>query len=255
LTFPPKPQEGEKANVKKSLYILAGLAAMGGLGWFGAWVSAQPGGVQPAAATAKPVTKIGVMNIAKVLKNFNNANYLGDTLIQEAQQHENTLKTMQLDLQKEEMRITALPNGAEKDNAMKKVRADKAAIEEKQFDFRKKLSERQQEMAGTVMKAVDHIVDFLAKQNGLELVLQYPDATTDEEAKSPASAIRRLSAPAAMVAWKVPGLDISEEVIRYLNHYYPAPANYKPSTATGPSIVNPPAAPANTQPATNNPGR
>lgn len=229
--------------MKKILYLVAGVAALGSLGWFGTWVSGQqPGTVQPAVGTNKPVTKIGVMNIAKVLKNFTNANALGDQLIREAQDHENSLNLKKQELKKKELEIAAMPKGAAQDEAAKKLHADSFAVQELEIEFRKKLSERQSEMAGTVMKSIDHIVDFLAKQNGLEMVLAYPDATTDEEAKSPPNAIRRLSAPAATVIWKNPGLDISDEVVRYLNHYYPAPANYKPP-AGGVNLATPPSAP------------
>jgi Skp family chaperone for outer membrane proteins len=240
------------------MYILTGLAAMGGLGWFGAWVSAQQGGAPPApaATTTKPTTKVGVMNIAKVLKNFTKANYLGDTLIAEARQHEASLQTMRLDFQKEEARIMGLPKGPAQDDELKRLRAQKLTIDEKELDFKKKLAEKQSQMADTVMQAIDQIVEFLAKQNGFEMVISYQDATSEEETKLPGYSIRRLSVPGASVLWKVPGLDISEECIRYLNHYHKAPEGYKPSTMSVPGIGNPPAAPAGgAQPNSGVPGR
>ena len=235
------------AIVKKSLYILAGLVAMGGLGWFGAWVSAQNG--TPAAPAAKPTTKVGVMNIAKVLKNFTKANYLGDTLINEAKEHEQSLQKMKIQLQQDEQRVMAMPKGPAQDEELKRLRQSKLAIDEKEIDFKKKLAEKQSSMADTVMQAMDQIVEFLAKQNGLELVISYQDATSEEETKLPGYSIRRLSVPGASVMWKMPGMDISDEVIRYLNHYHKAPDGYKPSTG-GAAMATPPAAPANAQPGT-----
>jgi Skp family chaperone for outer membrane proteins len=238
------------AIVKKSLYIVAGLVAMGGLGWFGAWVSAQNG--TPPAPAPKPTTKVGVMNIAKVLKNFNKANYLGDTLINEAKEHEKSLTNMKIQLQQDEQRVMALPKGPAQDEELKRLRASKLSIDEKEIDFKKKLAEKQSTMADTVMQAMDQIVEFLSKQNGLELVVSYQDATSEEETKLPGYSIRRLSVPGATVMWKAPGMDISDEVIRYLNHYHKAPDGYKPSTG-GASMAAPPAAPSNVQPAGNPP--
>jgi Skp family chaperone for outer membrane proteins len=229
--------------VKKILYVFAGIVALGGLGWVGTWVSAQqqpPGTIQPASTNnAKPVSKIGVVNIAKVLKNFTKANYLGDTLLKEAKQHEDSLKLKQQELKKLEMNIAMMAKGPAQDEEAKKLRQANADLQELEIQLRKKVSERQADMANEVMKSIDHIVDFLAKQNGLELVLQYPDATTEEEAKLPVNSIRRLSAPAVMVAWRHPGLDISDEVVRYLNHYFPAPQGYTPSGAA--NLASPPA--------------
>jgi len=227
--------------VKKSLYILAGLLAMGGLGWFGAWVSAQQGGTPAPAPAAKPTTKVGVMNIAKVLKNFTKANYLGDTLINEAKEHEKSLNQSKIQLQQDEQRVMSLPKGPAQDEELKRLRATKLSIDEKEIDFKKKLAEKQSAMADQVMQAMDQIVDFLSKQNGLELVISYQDATSEEEMKLPGYSIRRLSVPGASVMWKVPGMDITDEVVRYLNHYHKAPDGYKPSVG-GANMAAPPAA-------------
>lgn len=223
--------------MKKTLFILAGLAALGGMGVFGTWVAAQNNGAPGApAANQTPATmKIGLVNIVKVLKGFDKANFLGETLINQAKGEEANLKKEQEQLTAEEARIAAMPDKAQRENAAREFEGKKFRFSQVMTDYRKRMSDKQGEMALEVNDNITRVIDVLAKTRSLELVLVYPDLASEKEAPTPALAFQRLSPPAATVAWKHPGLDITDHVIATLNHNFPSPAGTKPASATAPA--------------------
>lgn len=214
--------------MKRFLYILAGCAALACVAYFGRRSGAQDNNVKPASATSSP--KIGVVNLAMVLKNFNQANYLGDQLLEEAQKEELRLKTDRADLAKKETEIATIVDMKQREEAAKQHRLRQSALQEQEIEARKKFADRQANMAKDVYQKLNAVIDTVAKTYSLDLVLSYPDATTKEEAESPAQAFRMLSAPAVMIAWKHPNLELTDTVVKYLNHNFKAPEGYKPNT-------------------------
>lgn len=214
--------------MKRFAFVLAGCTALAAVACFGLRGGAQE--VKPASATSS--SKIGVINLALVLKKFNQANYLGDQLLEEAQKEETRLKSERAALQKKEAELQLIPEMAKREEEAKKLRLQQSALQEQEIEARKKFADRQANMAKDVYQKFNAVVDTVAKTYNLELVLTYPDATSKEESESPAQAFRMLSAPAVMVAWKHPSLDITETVIKYLNHNFRAPEGYTPGTKT-----------------------
>ena len=233
LTEQPAPlviSRKEKGNVKKTLFILAGLAALGSLGYFGMRVSGQ--GVTPAAATTqdKPTLKIGVINVAKVLKNYDKANYLGEVLLTEAKAKDKYIQDQLLALQGEERKIEAEADKAKREAMMKDVGARKLDLDNQAREYKAKFSEKQADMAVGVNKEINAVIDSIVKTYKLELVLTYPGVIDDAERDKAPDAFRRLSTPAVMVAWAHPGLDMTDTVIATLNKYFPKPAGAPAAT-------------------------
>jgi Skp family chaperone for outer membrane proteins len=210
--------------VKKVIFAIAGLAALGGMGYLGARISAQEGGVKPAAGTTenKPTTKIGYMNITKVIKEFKKANALGDIILKDAQKYENELKTEQEAIKAEEAKLMTRPD-PEKEAGRKDLRERANRLQDKDLAYQKDIRRRRDEMAVEINKDMQRIVDSLAKHMGFDLILSCPDVATTQEVGTLSDAMRRMTAQAVWVAWKHPGLDISDECIKWLNYYCPAP--------------------------------
>ncbi len=218
--------------MKKTLFILAGLAALGSLGYFGNWVSAQ-NGVVPAAATEKPTLKIGVINIAKVLKNFDKANQMGEQLLAEAKVKDEYVQKQLLALKGEESKLAAEPDKVKQMAMDKDLRARNLELENQAREYKAKFGEKQAEMAVLVHKDIGLVIDSLVKTYKLELVMTYPDVVEDAEKNKPADAFRHLSTPAPMVWYTHPGLDMTDITIATLNKYFPKAAG------NGPSLVAP----------------
>ena len=88
--------------------------------------------------------------------------------------------------------------------------------------------------AGTVIG-----VDAVAKANNFGLVMAYPDATNDEERKSPVYFDMKLRPTAAMPFYIAPGNDITDAIVATLNKFCPPP----PGSGVTPAAGTAPAAP------------
>lgn len=217
--------------MKRIVFVLAGCAALATIAYFGMRGGADDN-VRPASATTTP--KIGVVNLNMVLKKFNQANWLGDQLLEEAKKEETRLKTERAELQKKETEIQLIPDMKQREESAKQNRLRLAQLQEQEIEARKKFAEKQGNMAKDVYQKLYAVIDTIAKTQGLDFVLTYPDATSEEEAKSPQQAFRMLSAPGLMLLWKNPNLDMTETVVKYLNHNFRAPEGYKPSSSSVP---------------------
>ena len=230
--------------MKKSLVIVAVLAALGGMGVFAGRVSAQinntGSGVVPAAGSQAATLKIGVVNMVKVLKSFDKANYLGEMLIKQAQDEETKLKAEDQTLKALEQKLQAMPTGPQRDAAEKDFQDKKFRFSQVMMDYRKKYQEKQGEMAVEVWDNIERVIDVIAKTRSLELVLTYPDAIDEKTKKQPATAFQKLAPSGANVAWSHPGLDITDHVIATLNHNFKPPAGTVPPSNRAPgSGTNP----------------
>lgn len=223
--------------MKKYVFGTAALLAVCGLGYFGTWVSAQNTPATPmGGAVEKPTMKIGYLNIAKVIKEFKKANAMGDKILADAQNFEKELKTDQEVIKAEEAKLKVAPTDIEKETIRKRMYQLQMTYSEKDLAYQKDIRKRRDDMLVEVNKDVQRIIDSLARHMGLELVLSCPDVPTKEEVGTLSDAMRRISAQAVWVAWKHPGMDMTDEAVRWLNHYCPSPAGAPVTPAGGPMM-------------------
>src|SRR5205823_13710370 len=116
---------------KKTLFVMAALAATAGMGVFGTWVSAQNG---PAPAPAKPTLKIGIVNLNMVLKEFKKANVMGESLIKQAQEKEIQVKAKEEDLQKKGIEAQKIADPAQRDARARELQQVQLALQNEVVD-------------------------------------------------------------------------------------------------------------------------
>jgi Skp family chaperone for outer membrane proteins len=221
--------------VKRAFVYLAALVGMAGAVYLAGVGKAQgPGGASPpAGAPAAAAGKdVAVFNVAKVMKDFQKWQFYAKVM--------NDVRTAQTTrLGQMADQLAKLKADIEKDSV-----ATSRELKEKQY---KELA-RQYEDAGTeARKQIDEqsskhlkelhddikvVVEAVANRNGFGVVFAYPDATTEEEKKSPMYFELKLRPPAAMPFYISQNCDITEAVIQTLNKFRPAPAA-APVTTTG----------------------
>lgn len=219
--------------MRKVSVVLVGAIAFSSLGYVGSRLAAEQ--KKPLISTSekprinadlsKLGLNVGVVNLTKVFKEFNSANWTGDKILEAAKEYEMELKAEKEKLEAEQKRVAALSDGDEKDEANKAVRQGQAVLQEKDAKCQKIIRKRRDEMAIHVNKQIQDEIERLARDRGLELVLTCPDVPTKEEEGSLTDAMRRMTAPAVWVAWRHPNLDITSELIAVLNRKYPPPKN------------------------------
>jgi Skp family chaperone for outer membrane proteins len=195
-----------------------------------------------AVTQSAPATlKIGVINIAEVLKKFAKAEVVGNKIVTDAQKYESSLKEKTEALKKREGDLATLPEN-QREQERRAIRDAYGRLQDEDQAAKKDILTRRDAMAKEINTNIQTVIDSLARYHGFEMVLTCPDATTKEERESLANAMRHMTVQGAFIAWRDPRLDVTDECVRWLNHYFPAPAGSAPATS------NTPAATGNGQP-------
>ena len=228
----------------KKLIALASLAVLGVVAWSGNLVTAQqPVAPAPAAPVAAPrplQTRIGLMNMVQVLKEYKKFMAIEENIKKRAMEIDAGLQPFRTEV----LRLRELYNNPktpqeEKEKIEQRTRQLQLDAQVKEDEAKKELIKMNGEAATQIFKEVEDAVNLYARANNLELVLFYNDAVTDVDYYHPANLQRKLTQPAAvMPLFVTPGMDISKQIVASLNARH------------APTVAAPAAAPQAPRPAT-----
>jgi Skp family chaperone for outer membrane proteins len=215
--------------VKKTVLTAGGLLALAvlcyaGRSWGQAQSSSQPNSPTQAAAAATPKTRIALLNLTYVIKNY--------------LKYVNFQKEIQTAIEPFKQKDTDLRKQLEKKAEAAKTApaAEREALEREAKELQRKLEDNSVEAKAQLGKKSDDEMKILfmdvyeaarryAVAHEFEMVLHYNDAVTPEDFMSPQNIARKLNTGALMPLYAAPGMDISREVVEMLNY------NLRPSTA------------------------
>jgi Skp family chaperone for outer membrane proteins len=185
------------------------------------WAQAPNPGAPPVPAQLK--TKIGLVNLSQVMKEYNKFKTFQEemkTAVQPFQGKDTALKTEGDKLAKEAQspQVTA-PRRDEIERRLKDIQRH---IEDNKVEAQKLIGKKQEDQLKILYMDIRNVVDRFAQAHGFEMVLHYNDATTAEEYWSPQNIARKLQAGALMPMYISNGLDISRSIITTLNASAPA---------------------------------
>jgi Skp family chaperone for outer membrane proteins len=244
--------EKEFQVVKKSLACVAAVLAMaGGYGVWGTWVAAQPqatgSGVRPvnatgpapmapAAASAMPGTRVAVVNINKVLKNYAKAQKLNNDIRTKVQGYAKQINDKKEEIQKLQTELaqpTTTPQ--RKEQIEKQIVNLQRLLQDIDNEARKVIGKEQGDIAVQIFREIEGVIRAVATSNNFDIVFSYPDATDDADMYTQDNVVRKLAAQAAMPLFYKPHVDMTKAVIDTLNMSYPVAA----ATPTAPTAPRP----------------
>jgi Skp family chaperone for outer membrane proteins len=233
--------------VKKTITALSGLIVFAGLAAYA--VGDPPGNPQnkvvPASASAPasptmPGTRVAVVNINSVLKNYQKAQYLNNSIKSEVQGYAEKMNKIKEEVAKRQAEVTKPTTTApQREQMEKEVVAYQRQLQDLDNEARKTITAKQGSIAVQIFREIETVVDAVAKTNNFDLVLSYPDATTKDEMYVTDNVVRKLASQAAIPLFYKPHIDLTGAVITTLNASFPAP--------TGSSVSPAPAAPQQPQ--------
>jgi Skp family chaperone for outer membrane proteins len=236
--------------VKKTFaYLLALLATGGAI----SYVLAQnpPMGTNPPATTtssqpARTGPRICLVNIAKVLKDFNKANQEGMAISKRRQFYVDSVKPMRERLAELSRQIQAAPSETVKAQLKEQALQINRQIEDLDHKAQEELTQMSDRVIVEVYKQIKAAISDIAMANNIDLVMCYPDASDEKDDGKAAIAQLKLQTP-ALTPFYHKGMDITDYVIRTLNARHPAPPVERPAAPSTPGAA--PATPMNTTPA------
>jgi Skp family chaperone for outer membrane proteins len=256
-----RPPRKETRGVNKSIVALAGAVIIGAVGL---QALAQTGGktpvVQTSASNPAPTgvapIRTAVVNINKVLKLFNKAQMLNNSISsevnaygQQIQQKRDEAAKIQTELAKPTI------DQATKDNLQRRLVQLEREAQDLDAEARKQITAKQGTVAIGIYKDIEGVIERVAAANGFDLVLSYPDATADTEMYTQPNVVRKLASQGAIPIYYKKHIDITDAVVQTLNATFPVAAPVQQTGGTMPA-TNPPTTPTN--PGTisnNNPGQ
>jgi Skp family chaperone for outer membrane proteins len=215
--------------VKRTVLVAAALIGLGAVIYVGKlW--AQTGGNHPAAAAA-PQTKIALINLTYVIKNYEKFKAFQQEMKTAAtpfQDKDKKLTTEGEALFKERNNPTV--SAERKDAIEKQLMELKRQAEDNKANGTKALGKRQEQGVTTIYMDVYGVAERIAKSRGFEMVLQFNDLTEPQEYWGPQNIQRKLQTAACTPMYYNAGLDISHDVVTTLNSAYknnaPRPAGH-----------------------------
>jgi Skp family chaperone for outer membrane proteins len=208
--------------------------------------TSQPNTPTVAPSSLAPV-RVAVLNTNKVLKNFNKAQQLNDYISKKVNYYGAQINAKREEGAKlaEQMKLTVNPTEA--DQIKKRVTQLEREMQDLDAEARKDISAQQGTAAVEIYKNIEDVVSRVAAANGFDLVISYPDATTDADMYSQPNIMRKLASQGSVPLYYKRHIDLSDAVVQTLNATYPAP----PPPVTPASATAPASTPTNAIPTSN----
>jgi RNA polymerase sigma factor (sigma-70 family) len=174
----------------------------------------------PAGEGARPPqTHVGLINITRALKGSKKFQAAKSDLDARTKESQKKVEALKKQLQEYQAHYeNHPPPPATRDQAEERIRQMKRAMEDETESARSRLNKASNDAVTAAYREVEGAADRVAKLKGLELVLFYTDAVTEEDFYNPANLQRKLSQPGALMPMIVaPGMDVTDAVIEALN--------------------------------------
>jgi Skp family chaperone for outer membrane proteins len=215
--------EQENRTVKKTLLAVGGVLALGVLCYVDRLSGQTPQSnypSQPAAAPAEPQTRIALLNLTYVIKNYKkyqNFNEEIKGLVEPFQKTDVALRQELESLGKQAETLTGPGQSSARENLERKARELKRRMEDNQAEFKLKMGARSDDEMKILFTDVYQAAQGYANAHGFELVLHYNDATTEADWLSAQNIGRKLNTGALMPLIVTGKLDISKDILNLLN--------------------------------------
>ncbi len=220
----------------KRAYFLSAMMALGLAFLTVSGLTAQtPGAAAPASRGT------AVFNVARVMKDYQKWQYFAQEMNKERQVRGGELAKLRNDIIELENKARTEPVVAKKTEYEQAMVGLQRQFEDKERTVRKEIDDKSATHLRTLFAEIRTVVDAVAKTNGFDLVMAYPDALTEEEMRSPLYYDLKLRPPAAMPFYVSPSIDITGVVVTTLNKNFPSPGPITAAPGVTPTAGTAPA--------------
>jgi Skp family chaperone for outer membrane proteins len=214
--------------VKKKMVVLAALAALGVAAYLGTQLWAQQP-AQPPAGPPPASPKIGMINMAVVLKGYKKFQVYNDEIEKIRVQYEKIeidLKDKAKKWKDHAERVGATQ--ADRDQAEESLKQIKRFIEDNVALYQKARAKKSDEQMQQMYREIEAAVQSYAGPNGFHMIFHYSEPLTPDDKYSATNIQRKLVGPGQSGGicpmYMMPNMDVSNDVVNTLNAMFPAPA-------------------------------
>ena len=216
-----KLENEENRTVKRTVGILAGMATLGIGVYLGSQVWAQQGAGQGAAVSREPLkTRIAVVNLRLVLKNYKKFKNAQEDIKRKIEQAQKEFKPLedQVTIKQARLKVPDISN-AEREQVERELKKLVTEGKDKQEEIGKAIRNYEGEVSVQIFKEIESAVNLVATHNAIELVLTYNDFNKDETANfyNPSNVQQKLMTGPMMPMYVDSRMDITDMVTKMLN--------------------------------------
>jgi Skp family chaperone for outer membrane proteins len=201
--------------VKRTFTRLAALATVG-------LASLSPAAHAQGTPSQPRPQRIVIVNIAKVLRDYNKANFKGAEITTKREAYVKRVQALQDQVAAINADYVKAMNPDVKKQLEEKARGLQRQIEDIDREAKRELTQLSNDTIVQVYQEIKGVIFDIAKTNSLDMVLCYPSATKPEDENSPQVAQLMLQTP-ALIPFYHSGMDITKVVVDTLNARYPSP--------------------------------
>jgi Skp family chaperone for outer membrane proteins len=219
--------------VKRTFTRLAALATVGLTVALNPAAQAQANPPAGSAPAPRP-QRIVICNIAKVLRDYNKANFKGAEITRKRQAYVGKVNALRekMNAINQDFQRAQVPE--QKKQFQEQALAINRQIEDIDREAQRELTQLSNDTIVQVYQEIKGVIYDIAKTNNLDMVLCYPSASKPEDENSPQVAQLMLQTP-ALIPFYHQNMDITKVVTDTLNARYPSPPPPPINTAGGTS--------------------
>jgi Skp family chaperone for outer membrane proteins len=196
------------------------MATLGIGAYLGSQLWAQSAG-QGTAGSREPLkTRIAVVNLRQVLKNYKKFKNTQEDIKNQITQAQNSLKPLEEQVTQLQKKLQQPDIAtAQRDQIERELKKLIADGQEKKDEFTKKIRNLEGEMAVQIFKEIEDAVNLIATHNAIELVLTYNDFNKDEPTNyyNPSNVQQKLMTAPMLPMYIDSRMDITSMVTDMLN--------------------------------------
>lgn len=209
--------------MKKAVLAAGAILALGLFWYVGPLRGQNPTTANnPPAASPPARTRIGILNLTYVVKNYNKYKLFQEEIkgiVEPFQKKDADLRQQLEGLRKQ---AAELPRGAAQtpqgEELERKARDIQRQLEDNGAEIKLRLGKRSDDEMKIIFMDITQAVQSYASSHDFEMVLHYNDAVTKEDFLSAQNIGRKLSTGALMPMYWQPSMDISMDVVNVLNY-------------------------------------
>jgi Skp family chaperone for outer membrane proteins len=219
--------------VKRLFVFMLGLVAISAAISVDSPVQAQAPapGAAPAPAATKSAGRVGVFNVAKVMRDYKKWQYFAGVMNQKRTAASGELVKLRNEIAEMQNKAQVEVVPTKREEITKAMTVKQREFEDKEKGFRKVLDDESAGYLRNLYAEIQQCVKAIVETNGFDLVMAYPDAISQEELNSPLYYDLKLRPPAAMPFYVSPSADMTDILVDTLNKYFPAPVAAAGATA------------------------
>ncbi len=173
-----------------------------------------------AARSAAPTTRIALINLPYVIKNYEKYKNFIKQMQEEEKGYAEQIKSKKESQERKDKELKSTVDAAKKDTLETDIKNLQREVEDLAAKARREMNKKGTDMMVLVYKEIRDAAWRHAQSNNFDVVLHFADGTTPDEMNSPQSIVPKMQAGGCVPLYWNPALDISGHVLYALNASY-----------------------------------